>query len=895
MAAVWRLRATLPLFLCCFIGIKAHVTHVCSATDVERPGELVLLIGTYHRPPRSQFHEKQGEIVVQSSHGTEHRAILQDYCRIRRVPPTTTVTTISEYLRSQDGDIACNKATINGTLVFKESTQVTCYAAHPDPALREHSMTVGLQGGESAYCLHYEYGLTAEHNSALWDKTRSFYYTKFEGMRPGTFRVWIENGSPYIHSGGQPPCSLDVTSKKFNGFEDPSDGPDLGRGQPTILQVSVFDGKSSCPSPASLEFLPHIETISVRKCPDNAPSGFACSVVCASGYIPVGDIVCHDGIWDTASFSCAPSFCAVPDATNDSNGNAVAISSVSGDNCGILTQTGVECDFKCASNELWGSGIQCSPEGTWKLLSGSSPCATAIPPHGTENPTTSPTMRPSTSSPATSSPELGDGNITSTDGDNYEDFSNGKVIEDKDGKERSDIRTGVLVGGTIVFFLTTALSCCMICCLMTICFVPPMHATDDDDKLDVEEERQMLNEEQISKGTFDEKQTSDALKNPEKYMTRMPIPEWYSWADLYAILLTILLIPAILVVFIAGVVLNIIPLTIMELHRNFFLPRPLDSINRSTSFSAFVILISIFYLPIFFLAITWSIFVLGITIGASFPWAVCNLARTIDSITSLASFVGAPGSNCDVHPQADRYAREYASLWSPSDLIVGFIGAMDRQGFSDFFISVPLMISVVPVIKLLFMANPFLYDLSEIAYVNQWSLPLDANNDAKVNDEDVALVLSNIKTHVSRCRLSAMNRSIVDAMPFAGHYPYPPSDRTSKTSAGVQYSTASPSALITHTTHAHDIPGYVAKSRNARFGIYSVYLMAWNPWHHLVGYVEVNLRHDGRAEHPMWLLADKSSRFHSQRCQEINDLFVRVGDGFRMYLQAQKSYQKPPA
>mmetsp|Transcript_23166 Transcript_23166/g.34703 ORF Transcript_23166/g.34703 Transcript_23166/m.34703 type:complete len:445 (-) Transcript_23166:14-1348(-) len=443
MGTEWRQIATSVLFLS-FIGVQAHVTQVCSATNSDRPGELIILIGTFHRPPRNQYHERQGELVIQSNHGTEHYGTLQDYCRIRRAPPTTTVATISEYLRFQDGELACKDAIHNGTSVFEEKTEVTCYAPHTDPYLRGHSMTVGVQGGESTYCLHYEYGLTHETDYALWDRTRVFYYTVFQGMSAGTHRLWIKNGSPYVHSGGQPPCSLDVTSKRFNGAEDPLGGPDLGDGQPTILQASVFDGKSACMSRSSIELLPNIDVASVRKCPNNASSGFTCSIICTTGFTPVGDIICRDGTWDTESFSCVPSFCSTPDTVENSIGNIMTISSVSGNKCGILTQAGVECDFKCSMTQLWGSGVQCDVNGTWKLTSEATPCVTSTPPHGTKNPTTFPTQSP------TASPIINEENTTYLDGDGYYgSFGDGLVVNDKEDKERSDLRTG----GSIEHFL----------------------------------------------------------------------------------------------------------------------------------------------------------------------------------------------------------------------------------------------------------------------------------------------------------------------------------------------------------------------------------------------------------------------------------------------------------
>eukprot|EP00465_Bigelowiella_longifila_P015391 CAMPEP_0185280182 /NCGR_PEP_ID=MMETSP1359-20130426/65487_1 /TAXON_ID=552665 /ORGANISM="Bigelowiella longifila, Strain CCMP242" /LENGTH=255 /DNA_ID=CAMNT_0027875335 /DNA_START=57 /DNA_END=824 /DNA_ORIENTATION=- len=177
--------------------------------------------------------------------------------------------------------------------------------------------------------------------------------------------------------------------------------------------------------------------------------------------------------------------------------------------------------------------------------------------------------------------------------------------------------------------------------------------------------------------------------------------------------------------------------------------------------------------------------------------------------------------------------------------------------------------------KYILFNNPRTHRL-ETVFLNQWSKPIDANIDGEITETDADIIRGKMVKQVTRARLRDKNRDLTDEYSFSAYYQLPPPDRESLLVAGIQYSEAAVTSLVTHSLHSYLIKGYKPKSDTASWGFLSVYLQYWNPYHWFTGYVEVNLRKDGGIEHPMWLAADKTSWLHTRQANGVNSLFARL-------------------
>eukprot|EP00438_Fugacium_kawagutii_P007243 Skav211563 [mRNA] locus=scaffold2228:165109:165852:+ [translate_table: standard] len=230
---------------------------------------------------------------------------------------------------------------------------------------------------------------------------------------------------------------------------------------------------------------------------------------------------------------------------------------------------------------------------------------------------------------------------------------------------------------------------------------------------------------------------------------------------------------------------------------------------------------------------------------------------------------------------------KYGYIWNFGDIVCAMIGAMDRQGFMEFFIAMPFMLAMVPIYKHTILTNALLFDLQE-CHTNQWSDPVDATLDGKVDEADRPGAKKHMLSGISRVLLKERARRIVDAYEFTGFHPYPPPGRESKTVAGMQFANvAGPlrCTLISHTTVPHDVAGHVPRSDTGAFTAIVVRMQSWNPWYQLAGEVEVNLRKDGGVEHPMWLLLDPTSNLAIRAKRSMNILFVKLGCEFAEYVK----------
>ncbi|GAB5361435.1 hypothetical protein AAMO2058_000713100 [Amorphochlora amoebiformis] len=380
------------------------------------------------------------------------------------------------------------------------------------------------------------------------------------------------------------------------------------------------------------------------------------------------------------------------------------------------------------------------------------------------------------------------------------------------------------------------------------------------------------------------------LKHPERFMTSLVIADW-SFGDFWALLITLVLLPFAIIVYLVSVILGLIPLIVMVAYRqSSVFPKhklalgqlPAEVVRGAPWFDAVIAISLILYLPLMTVAGLWLVIIHVVNFILSYPIGVANPDRTKRSLNALRPFSGIPGEY-PVHNPSDGFAKKYGGIWSFEDVWIAIFGAVDRQGFVRFLSALPVMIAFLPIAKIVICSNPFLFDLS-LLYVNQWSLPIGRRDDMTFDDNDVEFAKRKIKTQVCRALLHDCYRTVTSVMPFTGHYPYPPESRTYSTACGVQYSVRIGTSLLTHSVHSYSIPDYKARSENSIHGFFSVYLQSWNPYHHVTGYVEVNLRADNAVEHPMWLLGDRNSRLHTLNIAKVNNLFVRLGHAFEQHL-----------
>ena len=384
-----------------------------------------------------------------------------------------------------------------------------------------------------------------------------------------------------------------------------------------------------------------------------------------------------------------------------------------------------------------------------------------------------------------------------------------------------------------------------------------------------------------------------------QHMTPIDVPKRKSFGDWYATFIFLVLTPGIVAVFLLGVALFSAPLLLVVGYTSARLPRPrpLARVPRDAGFYVFsyVVLLPL-SLPLILLAINWALVVFLVTLTLSLPVGASHPSRTAASLRKLGPFMGRPGAdapswNTGKEPIAEAaLARKFGLVWPFADLVVAVIGGAHRQGCCELVVAIPLMIALIPAMKVMYI-NPMLFALEDV-FINQWSDPLDADGDGDADAVDQELARGAIKNCITSSLLREKNRAITDAWPFVGHHQLPPEKRPSKTVAGLQMGCGGKCTLISHTTHPYDVPGHVPRSEDASWGLIVVRLQAWNPFYQLAGYVEVNVRKDHGVEHPMWLVVDPSSQLAMDQLQGINRLFVRLGYLFAEYLREQPEFKK---
>jgi len=185
------------------------------------------------------------------------------------------------------------------------------------------------------------------------------------------------------------------------------------------------------------------------------------------------------------------------------------------------------------------------------------------------------------------------------------------------------------------------------------------------------------------------------------------------------------------------------------------------------------------------------------------------------------------------------------------------LGQLDRQGFWRFFFIKPVeggfgsVVAWTPLIKYLWSANPFIYEL-EVAFICQWSGHHPTLNAHQYKAEVLSMVACSLQDF-SDVRL-------IEGQRFAPHYPYGPTlgAKPNEAVVGVQWLNQDAQLMnLTKSVFRHD--DEPMRSLNGKLAIWVVPLQ-WFAFHFLTAYVEVNVTKWDGIEHPMWAVVPAKSQ-----------------------------------
>ena len=378
--------------------------------------------------------------------------------------------------------------------------------------------------------------------------------------------------------------------------------------------------------------------------------------------------------------------------------------------------------------------------------------------------------------------------------------------------------------------------------------------------------------------------------------TPVAIPDKMSFGDRLAVALALSLLPLCMLVFMFAFILWLPPLLMLFVYERSFTP-PVKVINRSCGFHLFSAAVFVIALPLVLLSVTYTLVTVTWCLLLSLPVGLCAAGRTCRSLAALGPYAGRPGAMAatgeEARSPADELAQSFGYLWPWGDVVVALLGALNRQRMDECIYNLPAMLALIPLMKVTLL-NPLLHELEEV-FINQWSEPLDADADADADEMDVAPVQAAISNMICAAILEDVQADLFDAWPFAGFHPYPPEGRKSQTVAGVQMGLGGKVLMLSHTYMGNAYSrGHTPRSEHGRWTCITVMAQCWNPWYNLTGHVEVNLRHDGGLEHPMWLLADRKSFLAMSFLESVNRTFVKLGALFAKYLKTRPAWIRTP-
>ncbi len=205
------------------------------------------------------------------------------------------------------------------------------------------------------------------------------------------------------------------------------------------------------------------------------------------------------------------------------------------------------------------------------------------------------------------------------------------------------------------------------------------------------------------------------------------------------------------------------------------------------------------------------------------------------SIAVVVVIIGLPYAAIRRIPLRDnmrilRSNSEVTSLgWRWSDVLKGLAAMIHRQDLMEFLRLSPTYLSVVPLTKYVWVANPFLFKL-ESSFTNQWTeaIGLDIGTTVRLLRENVGTALHD-----------AESSERIDSHIFSAYYPLPEPGSDLEYRMGVKY--CGSVCLFTHARHwPENIAPQSTNIEGSKTGVFQVELSFFNPFDMHTGYVEVN-------------------------------------------------------
>ncbi|OQR90329.1 hypothetical protein ACHHYP_05598 [Achlya hypogyna] len=290
----------------------------------------------------------------------------------------------------------------------------------------------------------------------------------------------------------------------------------------------------------------------------------------------------------------------------------------------------------------------------------------------------------------------------------------------------------------------------------------------------------------------------------------------YTVADVYGILLCMPIAPLGLVLY-ALLMVYLLPIFVLIRLYIACLAVPSRRLERHAGFQLFSMVVFLLSLPVLLLVTVYlCATLLGIVLPGSLLYGVlsCNLFRLSANLAPLKD------------------ARKVGH-WSWNDVLVVVLGEVNRQGALKLAFHFPCVCVVVPVLKYVFVVNPFFFPLQE-KFTNQWTEAIPFN--------DATIVSSLIKS-VSWSVEDKSTRDEIRNDYFSANYPLP--SAKDDVVVGLQVM-----SIVNFTNSIHNVMNENTRSPTAKRGIYRVPLYLYNPFHIMTGYVEVNLQFGSSLEHP---------------------------------------------
>ncbi|MCP4445007.1 MAG: hypothetical protein GY811_06630 [Myxococcales bacterium] len=285
--------------------------------------------------------------------------------------------------------------------------------------------------------------------------------------------------------------------------------------------------------------------------------------------------------------------------------------------------------------------------------------------------------------------------------------------------------------------------------------------------------------------------------------------------------------------------------------------KPSEEVPVSRSLS---LVLALANLPLLLLFVCYLLAIAVVVILVGLPYAALRRVPVRDNIRLLRD-------NCEV-----------SSLgWRWSDVVKGLMAMIYRQDLAEFLKLTPTYLSVVPLVKYVWVANPFLFKLDS-QFTNQWTeaIGLDVDTTAKLLRENVGVAIH-----------EADSNERIDSHIFSAYYPLPKPDEALEYRMGVKYCGAV--CLFTHARHwPRGMKPQPTNFDGSKTGIFQVELGFLNPFDMHTGYVEVNVvKTDEGAvllEHPMWCVLGPNS-LGRWAYKQVDELFFTYAPQIRSYLR----------